>query len=178
MNDTTMNEAYKSDIETLGDFVSFSAVDDAELLVGELFQRKFCLPLPRFPHHFVGFVRDGERSLYPVSYYHATDCGDLILAGGACSDNRVLRRLNSQQRERLRAYGGIYRCSLIFGLDYFRKGFPVIFVFCGDALSERVLRSAGFEPAGPDQLFAHWLQSADRKRRSQMIAKAETFMPF
>lgn len=173
-----MNDTYRSDIELLNDFISFSAIDDAEILVGELFDRKFRTPLPRFPHHFVGFARSENNLLHPVCYSHATDCGDILIGGGACSDNRVLRRLSSAQRARLREYGGVYRCSLIFVLEYFRTNYPVIYVCCGDVLSERVLRSAGFEPAGPEQLFANWMQPVEEKRRRQMTAKAETFMPF
>ncbi|HET6632454.1 MAG TPA: hypothetical protein VFG73_07085 [Rhodanobacteraceae bacterium] len=164
--------------QPLDDFVSVSEVQDATLLAGDLFRRKFGLAIPEFPHHFVAFVRLPGGALQPACYTHATDCGDIALGGGACTDTRVLRRLDASQRERLRAVGGIYRYTLLGMLDQLRARFPVLFAYCGDALSERVMLATDFQPTGEPGLLAYWMATVTERRRAQMVAKARSFVPF
>lgn len=170
--------ALRTDLRALADFVGFLELDEAEALVGELFMRKFRVAIPAFPRHLVALVSGADGLAAAACYTHVTDCGDLILGGGACTDDRVLRRLPAEQRHRLRAFGGIYRCLILHALEILRQDFPALFVYCGDGLSERVLRSAGFLPVGPEGLMVNWMQGVEPRRERQLVAKAASFIPF
>ena len=159
-------------------FVFIADLEDADPAFAALFRRKFRADIPEFPHHIVAWVREADGRQVPGCYSHVTDCGDLLLGGGACSDDRVLRRMTAAQRDALREVGGLYRLTIEWVAQRFRTRHPALFVFVGDALSERVLRSAGFESTAVDRLMVRWLQDPDAKRRQQLVAKAKSFIPF
>lgn len=162
----------------LDDFIVVTDVDEADAAVGELFLRKFRAQVPEFPHHIVAWVRQGDGGLVPGCYTHVTDCGDLLLGGGACTDDRVLRRMSAQQRSALRAAGGLYRHTIEWVAHAFSARFPALFVYVGDALSERVLRASGFVPTRHERLFIRWLQAVPERSQRQLVAKAFSFIPF
>ncbi len=162
----------------LDEFVSITSLDDTDPAVNALFRRKFRADIPEFPNHVVAWVRDADGGRQPCCYSHVTDCGDLLLGGGACSDDRVLRRLTTEQRDALREVGGIYRLTIEWVVAHFRDRFPALFVYVGDPLSERVLRGAGFEPTHVERLMVRWLQQPTDRRRHQLVAKAKSFIPF
>lgn len=168
----------RTDIAQLADFVRFAELGDLDEGLRALFRRKFRLEAPEFPHHFLASVRLGDGSWQPASYMHATDCGDLVIGGGACTDERVLRRLDGEQRRRLRAFGGIYRALVLYEMAWFREKLPAAFACVGNPVAVRLLATLGFEPAGPDTLFVRWLQAVDAARQRQLVAKAASFMPF
>jgi hypothetical protein len=162
----------------LDEFISIRCLDETDAAMNALFQRKFRADSPEFPLHIVAYVRDAEGLQTLCFYSHITDCGDLALGGGVCSDERVLRRLTSPQRDALREAGGIYRHTIDWFVTQFCDRFPALFVYVGDRLSERVLRSAGFESTSVDRLLVRWLQDPSDRRRQQLVAKAKSFIPF
>lgn len=162
----------------IDEFVFIADLDDADPAVAALFQRKFCADIPEFPHHIVAWVRGADGRQTPGCYSHVTDCGDLLLGGGACSDDRVLRRMSAAQRDALREVGGLYRLTIEWVAQRFRTRHPALFVYVGDALSERVLRAAGFEATRVERLMVRWLQDPSERRRHQLVAKAKSFIPF
>jgi hypothetical protein len=163
---------------TIDDFINVQETQDVPDVAELLFQRKYQRSVPEFPHHVVAFHRADEGVLRPVCYVHFTDCGDILLGGGACTDERVLRQMTWTERESLRAAGGIYRHALQWSVRHFAPRFSAIFGYCGDALAERVDRAVGFESTSHDHLLVYWTGDADAKRRRQMIAKAHAFGAF
>jgi len=143
-----------------------------------LFQRKYRLSLPAFPHHVVANYRAADGSTAVACYIHFTDCGDLMLGGGACSDDRVLRRMDAAQRLAVRDAGGLYLHTLKWSLRHFGPRFSAIFGYCGDALAERVDRAAGFQSTDHPHLLVYWTRVVDQNSRAQVIAKANSFTPF
>jgi hypothetical protein len=161
----------------LDDFISLSESEDIPPAAQPLFQRKYQRGVPDFPHHVVATYRTASESPL-VCYIHFTDCGDILLGGGACVDDRVLRQMPLQQRDLIRAAGGIYQHALRWSVQHFAPRFSAIFGYCGDALAERIDRAVGFESTVHEHLLAYWTRDVDARRRRQMVEKANSFAPF
>lgn len=162
---------------SIGDFIEVGESEDAPEVFVALFQRKYARALPRFPHHVAAYYRS-EQSPVPVCYVHFTDCGDILLGGGACVDNRMLRRMTQDQRAAVHAAGGLYHHVLAWSVRHFAPRFSAIFGYCGDALAERVDRAVGFESTVHARLLVFWTRDADARRRGHMVEKANAFVPF
>jgi hypothetical protein len=162
----------------LADFISVTATDDVPDIAEALFQRKYKRGVPDFPHHVVAMFNSAENTSLLACYIHFTDCGDILLGGGACVDNRVLRGMSVEQRDLIHDVGGIYRYALEWSVQHFSTRFDAIFGYCGDALAERIDRAAGFQSTPHDHLLVYWTGESDARRRRQMIAKAHSFGAF
>ena len=143
-----------------------------------LFLRKYKNEIPDFPHHVVANYRAADSAEVPVCYIHFTDCGDILLGGGACVDDRVLRKMSAGERDELRDVGGIYQFALTWSVNHFSQQFAAVFGYCGDKLAERVDRAAGFESTAYDRLLVYWTREVGAARRKQMVEKAQAFTPF
>jgi hypothetical protein len=162
----------------LDDFIVMSASEDIPASAEPLFRRKYQRGVPDFPHHVIATYRTGNSEPALVCYVHFTDCGDILLGGGACVDDRVLRQMPLQHRDLIRAAGGIYQHALRWSVQHFAPRFAAIFGYCGDALAERIDRAVGFESTVHDHLLAYWTRDVDARRRRQMVEKANSFAPF
>ncbi|MBS0557382.1 MAG: hypothetical protein JSR27_08215 [Proteobacteria bacterium] len=160
------------------DFIIVRESEDAPAALEALFQRKYARTLPRFPHHVAAYCRGGGGDEIPVCYVHFTDCGDILLGGGACVDNRVLRQMGDDERSALHAAGGLYHHVLAWSVKHFAPRFAAIFGYCGDALAERVDRAVGFESTAHARLLVYWTREVDARRRGHMVEKANAFVPF
>jgi hypothetical protein len=162
----------------IDDFISVRQDEDAPEVADALFRRKYQRSLPDFPHHVVAFHLTAAGEPVPVCYVHFTDCGDILLGGGACTDDRVLRQMTPVQRDAVRAAGGIYQHTLEWSVRHFSPHFGAIFGYCGNALAERIDRAAGFQSTPHAHLLVYWTGQSDARRRRQMIAKAHSFGAF
>ena len=162
---------------TLDDFITLEETSDVPAAAEPLFQRKYQRAVPDFPHHVVATYRAGADTPL-LCYIHFTDCGDILLGGGACVDDRVLRRMTVEQRDLIRDAGGIYQHALRWSVRHFAPRFAAIFGYCGDALAERIDRAVGFESTAHEHLLAYWTRDIDARRRRQMVEKANSFAPF
>jgi len=162
----------------IDDFIGVTEDENVPEVAELLFQRKYQRSVPDFPHHVVAFHRAGEGDSVPVCYVHFTDCGDILLGGGACTDDRVLRQMTPAQRDAVHAAGGIYQHTLQWSVRHFSARFGAIFGYCGNALAERIDRAAGFESTPYEHLLVYWTGESDARRRRQMMAKANSFTPF
>ena len=162
---------------TVGEFIVVRASDDVPETAQALFRRKYGRDIPDFPHHVVAYLRDGD-ALTPLCYVHFTDCGDILLGGGACSDDRVMRRMSAAQRAIVRDAGGVYQHVLGWSVRHFAPRFAAIFGYCGDALAERVDRAVGFQSTPYDHLLVYFTRDVEPHRRRQMIEKAHSFGAF
>ncbi|HMM65650.1 MAG TPA: hypothetical protein PKC03_01805 [Dokdonella sp.] len=165
-------------MSNIDDFIIVNEADRGPAFATPIFQRKYRLPVPEFPHHVIAYHR-GDDDMFSVGcYIHFTDCGDILLGGGACTDDRVLRRMSADQRDCVRAAGGLYLHTLKWSLRHFGDRFAAVFGYCGDALAERVDRAAGFESTAHDRLLVYWTREVEPGRKAQMVAKAFSFIPF
>lgn len=145
--------------------------------VAALFARRFGHPLPDFPHHVVARVAlDGAHP--PLCYIHFSEHQGVLLGGGACVDERLLRRLDAGQRRQLKARGGPYQLSLRWAVAHFAPHFPAIFGYCGDVLAERADLAVGFEPVGHPHLLGYFTRPLDEGQRKSLIAIAHAVGPF
>lgn len=161
----------------IGDFIVIGASEDIPPGADALFRRKYGRPVPDFAYHVVAAFRADGESL-PACYIHFTDCGDILLGGGACIDERVVRRMSAAQRDLIRSAGGVYQHALHWSVAHFAPRFYAIFGYCGDRLAERVDRAVGFESTLYEKLLVYWTRDADARRRRQMVEKAQAFVPF
>jgi hypothetical protein len=162
---------------TLDDFIVLDESGDIPAAAEPLFRRKYQRGVPDFPHHVVATFR-GSVEAPLVCYIHFTDCGDILLGGGACVDDRVLRQMSLEQRDLIRAAGGIYQHALRWSVRHFAPRFAAIFGCCGDALAERIDRAVGFQSTRHDKLLVYWTRDSDERQRRQMVEKANSFAPF
>lgn len=163
---------------TIDEFIDVREVDDAREVAGDLFARKYRVGVPDFPHHVIAFFRGADGSEVPACYIHFTDCGDILLGGGACTDDRILRRMSEAQRDALRAVGGVYQHALTWAVRHFGQRFAAVFGYCGDPLAARVDLAAGFAWTDHPHLLVYWTRDVDAVRRRQMLAKAHSFGAF
>jgi hypothetical protein len=166
------------EIAKLDSFFQVREVEDGRVIAGQLFERRYREQAPDFPHHIVAFLPGPDGREQPVCYIHFTPMGDILLGGGACTDDRLLRRVPGDQRAALRAAGGVYRCALARSVELFAPRYPAIFGYCGDALAERVDRSVGFEPTGHPHLLVLFTRPVDPATRARLIEQAHAIGPF
>jgi len=163
---------------TISNFLAVDETPDIPAAAEPLFQRKYRRSVPDFPHHVVATYRRAAAEPQLACYIHFTDCGDILLGGGACVDERVLRRMTAAERATVHAAGGIYQHALHWAVRKFAPRFSAIFGYCGNALAERIDRAVGFEPTVHAHLLVYFTREVDARRRHQMIEKANSFAPF
>ena len=163
---------------TLSDFITVTEVADGPAVVGALFRRAYKKDAPAFRHHIVAFYHGHDTQLVPVSYVHFTDCGDIYLAGGACTDGDALRAMSTDQQRVMREYGGLMLATLRHGFEKYQASCEAIFTCCGDRRALETTPKLGFEETGVQYLLANFSLGVSDARRRELIAKAESFMPF
>lgn len=163
---------------SIDEFIVVTEVERGPFFAAELFRRKYRAELPDFPHHVVALYRRPDGSLLTASYCHFTDCGDIVLAGGACTDGAVLRAMSADQQAALNDYGGLMLATLRYGFARWGGGRDAIFTCCGDPRALETTPKVGFVETGVDYLLVNWQRELSPARQKQLIAKAKTFMPF
>lgn len=162
----------------IADFVTVTEVDQGPAFADALFQRAYRKTAPDFPHHVVAFYRRPDGLQVPVSYVHFTDCGDIFLAGGACTDGDTLRAMTHEQQTALRDYGGLMLATLRYGFERYGAHCEAVFTCCGDARALETTPKVGFVETGIEYLLVNFRGEPVPQRRREMIAKATSFMPF
>ena len=162
----------------VADFIEVGASARLPESAQALFLRKFDSPAPDFPHHVLAHWRDPSGEPQLACYIHFTDAGDILLGGGACTDERVMRRLSAAQRDALRRAGGIYRYALEWSVRHFAARFSAVFGYCGDRRAERVDLAAGFVPTAHEHLLVYWTHKLEGSRQNELVARAMTHVPF
>jgi hypothetical protein len=150
---------------------------DGATLADALFRRRYRQPAPDFPHQVLAFWCDGADEI-PVCYIHFTALGSALLGGGACVDERVLRRMPAPARAAIRDAGGMYKYTLAWSVRHFGARFGAIFGYCGDALAERIDLAVGFAQTQHPHLLVYWTRETDASERQNLIAQAHAVGPF
>jgi hypothetical protein len=162
----------------IDDFIIITEVDRGPVFAEALFKRKYRVRVPDFRHHVVAFWKRDGGAFVPVSYVHFTDCGDIMLIGGACTDGELLRTMSEAQRAAIDEDGGINLAVTRYCLTRFGPRCDAVFGHCGDARSWDILSRCGFERVREPYLIARWSRPLEDARRLEMIEKATTFAPF
>lgn len=162
----------------LDDFIVVSEVDKGRDFAEAVFQRKFRLSVPGFPHHVVTFYRKSWDCLVPLSYVHIRPRGDIYLVGGACTDGRVFAMMTDKQRERISAAGGVYLNALRYAFDHFGDRCEAFFGYCGDARAWDVDMQAGFVATAHEMLIARWHKPVEPARQLELVEQARGWIPF
>jgi hypothetical protein len=163
---------------TFDDFILVTEVDRGPSFAGHIFQRKFKSDPPDFPHHVVTFYRKSWDCMVPFSYVHIRPFGDIYLVGGASTDGRGFELMQPEERDAVKAYGGVYLNALRYAFDKFADRCDAFFGYCGDARAYEVDVAAGFEPTIHDKLIVRWHKPLDEVRRRSLVAKAQAIGPF
>lgn len=162
----------------IDNFITVSEVGEGPAFADALFQRGYGQPAPAFPHHIVAFYRRPDGAMYPASYVHFTDCGDIFLAGGACTDGDLLRSMSADEQAALRDYGGLMLATLRHGFALFSARCEAIFTCCGDARALATTPKLGFSETGVEFLLVNWSCEPTPERRRELVARARGLMPF
>lgn len=159
-------------------YFEVAVADDGKRVADPIFQRRYRQAAPDFPYHVVGFYRAPDGESQAACYIHFTALGDCLLGGGACVDDRVLRRMAAPAREALHRAGGLYRHCLAWSVRHFAPHYPAIFGYCGDALAERADLAVGFERTAHPHLLVYFTRPLTAETRARLIAEANAVGPF
>lgn len=162
----------------IDDFIIVTEVDRGPAFAGPIFQRKYGQELPDFGHHVIAFYKREDGAFIPASYVHFTDCGNIFLAGGACTDGNVLRAMSSEQQQLIEDYGALMLATLRYGFERWGARCDAVFTCCGDARALETTPKVGFIETGVPHLLVRWSAVQSGAHRAELIAKARSFMPF
>lgn len=162
----------------LADYMRFEIVQDAHALVDSMFHRCYRQPAPDYPHHVVVFCRTITGEWQPAAYMHFIEHEDYLLGGGACVDDRVLRRMNADNRKAIAAAGGLYFHALRWALAYLSPRCSAIFGYCGNRLAERIDLAAGFVRTPYPQLLVFFTRPLAAEEQNRLIEAAQKIGPF
>ena len=161
------------------EFLQVTEVDQAELFISKLFQRKFHCQPPDFKRHFVAFYKpDPESSqVIPVGYVHQTPYLDCHLCGGLVIDDRIYRRIPARQRRIIRESGGI--AELLLRYSFSKLGnTKAIWGYVGDKRAEKVDLRVGFIHTEVDYIMVYWKQDLSQQEKQALLEKIIAVGPF
>lgn len=161
------------------DFVEMTEIDDGKALADPLFRRRYGTDAPDFPLHVFAFSKQPSGERGPVlCYIHFTVLEDVLLGGGACVDNRELRRLDASSRTAIREAGGLYAHALSWAVRHYSGRYKAIFGYCGDALAERIDLAVGFSKTEHRHLLVNFIADVDDAERARLVELAHAVGPF
>jgi hypothetical protein len=151
---------------------------DGQRLADPIFRRRYREPAPDFPIHVLAHCRTADGDWLPACYIHITVSGTILLGGGVCVDDRVLRRLPFAARRSLHAVGGLYQHTLRWSLQHFGPRCRAMFGYCGDVLAERADLAVGFEKTRHPHLLIYCPAPLPDDEREALVAIAHAASPF
>jgi hypothetical protein len=163
--------------EKLAPRIVVEEVADGGRVANALFRLRYGVDAPDFPHHVIAW-RNDDAGRIPLCYIHFTAQGQILLGGGACVDNRALRRLPQELRDAIRTAGGLYRYSLAWSVQHFAPRFAAIFGYCGDVLAERTDLSVGFSKTQHPRLLVYFTQTLDDAQQHSLVEQANAVGAF
>jgi len=161
----------------LGDILKTIEVPEAEFYIGQLFRRKFGDPAPDFPRHFVAIYKAAPTEFWPVGYIHFSRFDDSFLGGGLVIDDRAYRRMPDARRKSIRDAGGIAEKMFREALAVLSEA-PAVWVYVGDAKSERVSLRVGFRHADHPYLMVVWNKDVADDEKYRRLARVSALGPF
>lgn len=159
-------------------FVKVEVMVNGKQFADPIFMRRYREIAPDFPHHVIASCKNESGEWVPTAYIHFTGAGDILLGGGACVDDRVLRQLGKPARKAIKEVGGLYFHSLQWAIGYFAMDYSAIFGYCGDVLAERIDLMAGFAKTNHVHLLVYFTREMPESDKQHLIEKASKFIPF
>ncbi|MEE9412657.1 MAG: hypothetical protein V3V22_06345 [Methylococcales bacterium] len=163
----------------LSEFLQVTEVDNAELFITALFQRKFhCLP-PDFQRHFIAFYKPDPKSsqVIPVGYVHQTPYLDCYLCGGLVIDDRIYRTMPNKQRQIIRQTGGIAELLLLYSFSKLTDT-KAIWGYVGDTKAEKVDLRVGFVHTTIKPIMVCWKQDLSQQEKDALLEQILAIGPF
>ena len=152
-------------------------VADARFFISALFRRRFGSDAPDYPRHFVAFYATTESSFMAVGYVHYSPFDECWLCGGLVIDERAYRRIPLQDRQAIRASGGIAEIMLRDTFAGLRDA-PAIWGYVGDKQSEVVCRRAGFVRTDDPHVMVVWNPALPEADKPARLARVIGIGPF
>jgi hypothetical protein len=155
-------------------------VDQAEVLVGDLFRRRFSTDsFPAQPRHFVAFAMLPDRSLVSLGYVHYKMWEGCALCGGLVIDERHYRRLPLPIRQAIHQAGGVAELLLRHTFSLLRDNTKAIWGHVGDKQSEKVCLRVGFEFTDSQYVMVVW-NSPDfaQAEKNEWVKRVTALGPF
>lgn len=159
-------------------FYSIVEVEDGPAVAGDLFWRRYRERIPDFPVHVVGMWTDADGRPQPVCYVHLTRHGDAFLVGGACVDNRRMRRMPQAQRTVFAQSGGVYYHTLTRIFRDYGDRCAAFFGHCGDPLAKRIHVQAGAQSAREPYLMVYYPRPMEPAAAQALIDEVNALGPF
>lgn len=163
----------------LSAFLQVTEVDNVELFVTALFQRKFHSLPPDFQRHFVAFYKPDPQSneVIPIGYVHQTPYLDCHLCGGLVIDDRIYRTMPPAQRQVIRKTGGIAELLLRYSFSKLADT-KAIWGYVGDAKAEKVDLRVGFVHSAVKPIMVCWKQHLTQEEKDQLLEQIAAIGPF
>jgi hypothetical protein len=158
--------------------VVITEVDDGPAIANELFQHRFAQQLVSFGRHYFAFYKGQPPCLEPLGYLHVTECGDIGLVGGGCTDDRLLSRIPAQHASAIREHGGTLLHLLQYIFHPSRARLAAYYGVCGNPRALEVILKVGFKPTAHDQLLVYCPRPSTDAELLKFTEKARSFMPF
>jgi len=157
--------------ESLRDIITITEVDRADFFITDLFTRKFGHPPPDFPRHLVALYRAPDKGMHLIGYSHMMPFGDVYLSGGSCSDGEAIARMQPQDRDALRAAGGIWFWILKYAFRKYADCCDAFFGHCGDKRALEVALAAGFIQTEHEHIIVNWHKPLQDNFKRALTAK-------
>lgn len=164
--------------KSLQAFITITEIDSAGFLVSDLFRRKFGHPPPEGPHHVAGFYRDAGGGLHLAGYSHMMPFGDVYLSGGSCSNGDTMRLMLPEERDALRATGGLWFHLLQYAFQKYADRCDAFFGHCGDRRAYEVALQAGFVQTEHEHVIVNWHKPLHPNIQRALLAKVHALGNF
>lgn len=166
------------ELADIAGYVEVAEILDGKTLADPVFRRRYRSDAPDFPLHVFAFATTSSGRGPVLCYIHFTEMGDLLLGGGACVDDRELRRLTTEARTAIRDAGGLYRHALTWAVHHFSSRYKAIFGYCGDPLAERIDLAVGFSKTVHKHLLVRYTSSLSQSEQERLVSIAHGVGPF
>lgn len=162
----------------LGEFILITEVVEGSQLAEGIFQRKYGTQAPRHGHHIFALYQCPGHSWMPVSYLNYLEHGDVMLAGGACTDGRVIRGMSAKQQDQIKKCGGLYFHLAEYATKKCALDKVATFGYCGDARAWEVNEKLGYERTDHPYLIVRWHDKLRVVCAEALINKIRAIGPF
>lgn len=162
----------------LRDFLTITEIDSAEILVGDLFQRKFREVVPTFPRHIVAIYRDVNGMPHIAGYSHMRPYENVYLSGGSCSNGETIRRMSDHERAILGDAGGVWHFILKYAFRKYAECCDAFFGYCGDKRALEVAIASGFIMTAHRHIIVNWHRPMTEESKNETVRKVVALGPF
>jgi hypothetical protein len=156
-------------------------VNDAGVVAGELFRKRFGHAIPAYPRHFVLVYSpepgSGEAPAV-VAYVHQTMGEGYALCGGMCVDEGAYRRMTRRLFAQVREQGGLATIVTRDSVEMLGEQCVAVFGHVGEPRARAADLRTGFVDAGPEHLMVIWRRPLDDANKARLVAKISALGPF